>query len=291
MVGHFAAVTAAAFPRWNPHADVWLVVGLLVAGYWIALARLGPRFAPDPQRPASRFQLACFGLGMIALWVASDWPIHDIAEGHNYSMHMVQHLTYSLIAVPLLILGTPGWLARCFLRPGVILRTVQVLARFFPALIVFNLVLVFTHWPALVRVSLGSGVVHFGVHALVIGTSLLVWMPVLSPLPEVPRLTPPLRAVFLFLQSIVPTVPASFLTFGSMPLYRAYERFPHLWGLTPLEDQRLAGLIMKIGAGILLWAIIAVIFFRWAADEERRNLPRRVWQDLDDTTMMGPPAR
>jgi len=90
-----------------------------------------------------------------------------------------------------------------------------------------------------------------------------------------------LRAVFLFLQSIVPTVPASFLTFGSAPLYRGYEDFPHLWGLTTLEDQRVAGLIMKIGAGVLLWALIAVIFFRWAAEEDRRNLPRQTWQDLD----------
>ena len=79
--------------------------------------------------------------------------------------------------------------------------------------------------------------------------------------------------LFLFLCTIVPTVPASFLTFGAAPLYRFYEGAPHLWGLSTLEDQQVAGLIMKIGAGMLLWALITVFFFRWAADEERHQRP------------------
>ena len=93
--------------------------------------------------------------------------------------------------------------------------------------------------------------------------------------------------VFLFLQSVVPTVPASFLTFGSTPLYKSYEALPQLWGLSTLEDQQIAGLIMKIGAGMLLWALIAVFFFRWAADEERRQRPQ-VQRELDqELTRMG----
>jgi putative membrane protein len=114
-------------------------------------------------------------------------------------------------------------------------------------------------------------------------------LPVLSPLPEIPRLSPLPRMLFLFSQSIVPTLPASFLTLGSTPLYRYYESVPHLWGLSTLEDQRLAGLIMKIGAGLVLWLIIAVIFFRWAGEEDRRIAARRRWQDLDrELSRMGP---
>ena len=80
--------------------------------------------------------------------------------------------------------------------------------------------------------------------------------------------------IYIFLQSIVPTVPASFLTLGDKPLYHSYVGLPHLWGVSSLEDQQIAGLIMKIGAGLFLWALIAVIFFRWAADEERRQRPQ-----------------
>ena len=278
---------AVAFPQWSPHPDVWLIVGMLAAGYAIALTRLGPRLAPA--RPvATRFQVACFTLGLLAVWVASDWPIHDIAEGYNYSIHMVQHLTFVMVAAPLLLLGTPAWLLRWALQPPAVLRTVRVLARFVPALVLFNLVLIVTHWPWMVNQSLNSAVVHFTLHAVLFVSSLIVWLPVVSPLPEIPRLQPVLRMLYLFAWSVVPTVPASFLTFGSAPLYKFYENVPHLFGLSTLEDQQLAGLIMKIGAGLLLWLIIAVVFFRWAAEEDRANTPRHGLKELDrELTDMG----
>lgn len=273
---------AVAYPSWHPHVDVWLLVAALAASYAVAVVRVGPRYAAAGRAPVTRLQVVCFALGVAAVWVAADWPIHDIAERFNYSMHMVQHLTFSMVAAPLLLLGTPAWMLRVILRPpSHVFRVVRFLARFLPALLVFNLVLVFTHWPAIVDASLRNGFVHFLVHALIFLSSLIIWLPVLSPLPEIPRLSPLPRMLFLFAQSIVPTIPASFLTFGSSPLYRFYEHVPHLWGLSTLDDQRIAGLIMKIGAGLLLWLLIAVIFFRWAGEEDRRIAARRQWQDLD----------
>ena len=93
-------------------------------------------------------------------------------------------------------------------------------------------------------------------------------MPLLSPLPEVPRLQPLVRMLFLFLQSVVPTVPASFLTFGDHPLYQFYEHVPRLLGISALDDMQIAGLIMKIVVGFSLWITIAIIFFRWYNAEE-----------------------
>jgi putative membrane protein len=273
---------AVAYPSWHPHVDVWLLVAALAASYAVVVVRVGPRYAAPGRAPVTRLQAVCFALGVLAIWVAADWPVHDIAERFNYSMHMVQHLVLSMVAAPLLVLGTPAWLLRVILRPpSQVFRVVRFLSRFLPALLVFNLVLVFTHWPAIVDASLRNGFLHFLVHALIFLTALVVWMPVVSPLPEIPRLSPLPRMLFLFAQSIVPTIPASFLTFGSSPLYRFYEHVPHLWGLSTLDDQRVAGLIMKIGAGLLLWLLIAVIFFRWAGEEDRRIAARRQWQDLD----------
>jgi putative membrane protein len=272
----------AAYPSWHPHVDVWLLVIALGAAYAITVARVGPRHVAPGQAPVTRLQVVCFSLGVAAVWLASDWPVHDIAEELNYSMHMVQHLVLSMVAAPLLLLGTPAWMLRAILRPpSALFRTVRFLARFLPALLVFNIVLVLTHWPTIVDASLGNHALHFLVHALIFVSALLIWIPVLSPLPEIPRLSPPPRMIFLFLQSVVPTIPASFLTFGSSPLYHFYEGVPHLWGLSTLDDQRLAGLIMKLGAGLLLWMLIAVIFFRWAGEEDRRIAARRRWQDLD----------
>jgi putative membrane protein len=81
---------------------------------------------------------------------------------------------------------------------------------------------------------------------------------------------------YLFLQSLIPTIPASFLTFADEPVFPVYETLPRLWGLSVLDDQLIAGLIMKIGGGAVLWTAIAVIFFKWAFEEERASGARRL---------------
>jgi putative membrane protein len=279
---------AAHFPAWQPHPDVLLIVGLIVAGYFIALTRIGPRTLPPGTPVATRLQITSFSLGAFAILLAAEWPMHDLAEGYLYSVHMVQHLTLTMVAAPLLLLGTPGWLLRWMLSPRWLFRSVRWLSKFIPALIVFNVTIVLVHWPAMVDLTLRSGWAHFAAHAILLLSAFIVWMPIVSPLPEIPRLVPPLRMAFLFLQSVVPTIPASFLTFGTHPLYRRYETLPKLWGISALDDQLMAGLLMKIGAGLLLWALIAVIFFRWAAAEERRNRPGPGTRDLDrELTEMG----
>src|SRR5207248_3903171 len=233
--------------------------------------RLAPRGTPV----ATRFQKVCFGAGVLALLVASDYPIHDLAERYLFSVHMVQHTVYSVIATPLLLMGTPAWLARWLLSPRWLLRSVRYLSRLIPATILFNLVIITTHVPLVVNASLRHALLHFAIHALIVVSSLIVWMPLLSPLPEVPRLQPLARMLFLFLQSVVPTVPASFLTFGDRPLYKFYETVPRLWGLSALDDMRFAGLIMKVLVGFSLWITITVVFFRWY-NAEQTQPPRGV---------------
>lgn len=265
---------AVSVPAFTSHPDVLLVVAVIAVGYITALTRLGPQLAPAGCPVATRQQKICFALGTLAIFLASSWPIHDLAEGYMYSIHMVQHLTYTMVAAPLLLLGTPAWLARWILRPRWLFSTVRAMSRFVPAIVTFNVIIVVTHWPAFVDLTLRSALVHFLAHTVLLGSAFLIWMPILSPLPEIPRLAPIGRMVFLFLQTIVPTVPASFLTFGQHPLYRRYESLPKLWGLSALNDQLIAGLIMKIAAGLLLMTLIAVIFFRWVATEDVVPRPR-----------------
>jgi putative membrane protein len=276
----------ASFPSWSAHPDVWLLIAALAVGYAAAIRRLGPRLAPAGTPVVTRFQLTTFSAGLLAVWIASDWPVHDLGEGYLFSIHMVQHTVYAIIAAPLLLMGTPAWLARWLLRPRWLLRTVRFLSRLIPATIIFNLVVIVTHTPVVVDAALDHALVHFLIHALIVVSSLLVWMPVLSPLPEVPRLQPLLRMLYLFLQTVVPTIPASFLTFGEHPLYRYYETVPRLWGVGALDDMRVAGLIMKIVVGFSVWITIAVIFFRWYnVEESGTTLHRKLARDLDRDLM------
>jgi putative membrane protein len=271
----------AGLPMWSPHPDVWLLIALIGAAYWITIVRLGPTHAPSHAPAVTRLQAVSFALGLATLWIVSDWPIHDVAEQRLLSVHMAQHMVEMLVAPPLLLIGIPAWMLRLALSPKGALRTMRFLSRFLPATVLFNAALVFVHSPVAIRWQLGSGFVHFLMHVILVVASLVAWMPVLSPLPEIPRLAPALRMLFLFVQSMIPTIPASFLTFGDHPLYHVYERLPRLWGIGVLDDMQVGGLVMKMGGGIILWVSVAIIFFRWYAEEEDRAVPRRVARDID----------
>jgi putative membrane protein len=292
--------SSVAFPAWHSHVDAWALLGLIELAYLFAVYHNGRRAARrvSTERGAgtvqtaasatSRSQVAAFTAGVVVLLVASDWPIHDVAEGYLYTVHMVQHLLFAFVAAALLLLGTPSWLARKVLSPKWLLATVKWLARPVPGLIQFNLVIVLSHWPLVVEATVEHHPLHFVAHAVLLVSAVLMWMPVLSPLPEVPRAKPLVQMLYLFLQTVVPTVPASFLTFGSKPLYHVYETFPRLGGISALDDQLTAGLIMKIGGGLFFWVVIAIIFFRWYAAEEAKekaatksNPDVLLWEDVE----------
>lgn len=294
---------AAVSPwRFQPHPEVWvLLVGL--AALWIyAVRRIGPSAVREGEPVVTRSQTMWFVAALLTLWVSSDWPLHDLAEERLYSMHMVQHLLLTFIVPPMALLATPTWLARTIVGSGRGYRVVRALSRLVPATIIFNSVVILTHWRAVVNGSVESGLLHYGIHVAVVTTALLVWLPVAGPLPEL-RFRLPTQMAHLFLQSIIPVVPAGWLTFAETVIYRAYDHDLQIWGLNAVTDQQLAGAIMKVAGSTFLWAVIFVLFVRWVnqheGDERARGIaPDRrtpeadllTWADVERQLAAAPPA-
>jgi putative membrane protein len=275
---------AAASPwAFHPHPDVWFLVIALSVGYALALRVLGPTHAVLGRPPASARRQTLFFAGVFALWLGADWPVHDLSEDYLFSVHMVQHLLFTFVAPPLMLLGLPQWLVRAALRPPPVMAAARFLTRPLVALVVFNMVIAVTHWPTLVDLSLRFELVHLAIHTVLFVTATLMWWPVISPLPELAQLPPPAKMLYLFLQSILPTVPASFLTFAETPIYSFYASVPRPWpAFDVVTDQRVAGLIMKLGGGLLLWSVIAVLFFRWSGKEEQATGAEELsWDDFE----------
>jgi putative membrane protein len=266
---------------WQPQPDVWLLIVALTGGYLYALSAWGPSARPG-RRPATRSHRTCFFLGVAALWIGADWPIHLVAERYLYSVHMLQHLIFQLVAAPLLLLGMPAWLLRRLVSPAPVHAVVRTVTKPIPALAVVGAFTALMHVPVVVDAVAADGLLHFGAHAALMAVSFVMWWPVLSPLPELPHLSYPGRMGYLFAHSILPTVPASFLTFAHEPLYRFYAEAPRLaaW-LDADQDMQIAGLLMKIGGGLLIWGVIAVLFFRWSAEEESGGPDFLYWRDIE----------
>ena len=260
--------------RFQFHPEVWLLIAFLVASYVYAIRALGPRLAPKGEI-VTRKQIVSFGAAIGLLWLASDWPMHDISEEYLYSVHMFQHMVLSYFVPPLVLLATPRWLFDAVIGRGAARSAVRFLSRAVIAGVIFNLVVMITHIPALVNQSVSNGPLHYALHVLVVTASLLMWMPVLCPDPTW-RISYGGKMIYLFLMSVVPTVPAAWLTFAEGAVYSHYDIPVRVWGLSVTIDQQLAGAIMKTGGGIFLWTIVTYLFFRrfmarWSSEQTYRN--------------------
>jgi putative membrane protein len=244
--------------QWHP--EVWLLVGFLTIAYVYMVRVIGPKAVPPGQPAVTRTNIVTFVAAMILLWAASDWPLHDISEEYLYSAHMVQHMVLSYFVPPLALMATPGWLARVLLGERRLYRTVKWFAHPVVAGVLFNASVMILHIPMLVNESVQNGPLHYLLHVMVVTTSLLMWMPVCGPVPEF-RIGVAGAMIYLFLQSVVPTVPAAWLTFAEGVVYEAYDTPVRLWGISVIDDQQLAGAIMKTAGGLYLWAIVIYLFF------------------------------
>jgi putative membrane protein len=278
--------------RWHAHPEVWLLVATVIAlGIYVDRV-IAPKI-PASERgdgPAiSRRQKGWFIFGVLLLWGASDWPMHDVAEQYLYSVHMVQHTILTLVMPPVFWMATPPWLARLVVAPGTRgYATLQRFARPVVAAVIFNALVLFSHWPAVVNFSVANGPFHYSLHLVLVSAAFLMWIPVCGPWREL-QLSEPGKCVYLFAQSIIPTVPGAWLAMADQPIFTAYDHLPRMFELSAMDDQMIAGFFMKLGAGSYLWAVIIVIFFRWAFAQERSEKKNYIVK-VEDGIDYRPPA-
>lgn len=288
--------------RFQPHPEIWaLIVGILLLAVY-AVKRIGPAATHDDEVIATRGQKAWFAAALLTLWFATDWPMHDISEEYLYFVHMIQHLLLSFVIVPMFLLATPTWLARMVVGSGRPYRLLRRMTRVVPATLLFNAVVVLSHWPAMVNGAVGNPLLHYGVHVLVVFSATIMWLPVCGPLPEL-RFSLFVQMPYLFLQSIIPTVPAGWLTFAEGVVYTSYDRSFRLWGMSVAYDQQAAGMIMKVVGGTYLWVLIGILFIKFVQASEHGDRARGIkpdrrapeddlltWADVEHELATAPPA-
>lgn len=247
--------------NWNFQPSILLGITFLLGGYLAAIGPLRTNF-PDA-RPVSNGRVVSFFIGALCIVAALVSPIDDIGDHYLFSVHMTQHLLLTLAAPPLLLLGTPDWLARPLLALPLVLRLGRYLTRAAPALLLFNFVFVAYHVPALYEMSLQNESLHIAIHILLMITATVTWMPVLSPLQELPRLSYPFQILYLFLAAIPPTILAALITFATDVLYPTYASAPRVFGIPAIDDQQIAGLVMWIPGTTVYLTALSLVFFKW----------------------------
>lgn len=239
------------------------VIGLAaLGGLWLLRTR-----AHAPEHRPTALQAGCFLAGLLLLFLSLNGPIHDISDYYLFSGHMVQHLVLTIAVPPLLLVGTPGWMLRPALRVPVVGAIARFVTKPAAAFTIFNVVLAGWHLPPLYNAAMYYHEVHILQHLMFLVAAVIMWWPLLSPLPELPRLSYPGQMLYSFLMTLPMTIISIFIVYADHVLYPAYASAPRLWGLSPLEDQRLGGLIMWIPGGLFFYLLTSIVFFRWATSQ------------------------
>jgi putative membrane protein len=239
---------------------------LLVAGvYLLGVGPLRRRFRLGP--PVSRAQVVLYLSGVLSLLVALEGPIHELSDNYLFSAHMVQHMLLIYAAPPLLLLGMPGWLLRPVLKLPGVFPVARALTSPIPALLLFNVIFTLYHVPLYYNAVVADHNLHIAAHLLFIALAVITWWPILSPLPELPRLNYPLRMLYVFAQTFSGFIVGAFIANAPGVLYPFYSQAPRVWGLSPLDDQKIGGLTMWIIGGTYLLLVFSAIFFAWAHAE------------------------
>jgi putative membrane protein len=227
----------------------------------------------------SRWPAASFAAGWFSLVVALISPVHAWGEV-LFSAHMTQHEILMLVSAPLIVLGRP-WIASMWAFPqktrskiGKLLNTTW-LQHFWAAVTgalaawaIHAAALWIWHVPFLFQATLENDFVHTLQHVSFFGSALLFWWAIIYGKRGLASYGA--GVLYLFTTSIHSGVLGAFLTFTRKVWYPIYSDSTEQWGLTPLEDQQLGGLIMWVPAGLVYIAAALFMFAGWLRESEKR---------------------
>src|SRR5262245_60452407 len=240
--------------------EPWLIAALTLSGAiylrgWTILRRRDERrWTPG--------KLTAFLGGMAAIGLALGSPIEPFAS-LLLQVHMIQHLLFMMVAPPLIWLGAPllpmvrglprpvrvYWVAPV-LRSPAIRRVLGRLSHPIPALVLYLVTTWLWHAPSIYEAALRSSVLHRAQHVSFLGASLLFWYPVVRPYPFRARWSPWLLLPYLLIADLSNTVLSALLTFSDRVLYPYYSQIPRLAGISALDDQATAGVIMWVPGSV-----------------------------------------
>jgi putative membrane protein len=269
-----------------PH-DVWsawsfdpLVLIALVISAWLygrGVQRLWRRAGRG--RGIRVWQAAAFTGGWFALFVAMVSPLHRMGEV-LFSAHMTQHEILMVVAAPLLVLSRP-LVPSLFALPmpwrralGRIARTPAVRSAWLTvrapacAWLAHAAALWLWHLPGPYQATLASDAVHTFQHVSFLGTALVFWWSLLYGRER--RLSYGSSVFYLFTTTLHTGGLGALLTFAAAPWYQSYDGVTQPWGLTALEDQQLAGLIMWVPASLGYLAAALWLMAAWLKESEQR---------------------
>ena len=220
--------------------------------------------------PVARWRLWVFALGLALVLVALVSPLDEFAEEQFFFAHMTQHILLGDLAPLCFVVGLTGPVLRPVLSlPGV--ERLRVLTHPLVALPVWAVNLYAWHLPFLYQAALHHDSVHATQHVLFFTCGGLMWSPVLETLPAPEWFGSGAKLGYIAAVRLIETVLGNVFLWSGKVFYPFYEHPANRWGISPLEDQGLAGTVMMVEGSLVTLAALAWLFLRLASEGELRQ--------------------
>lgn len=256
---------------WCSHAaddsfpGLWALLGALAAALLYAAALL------LRGRGRERPRILCFVAALLLWTFTLSGPLERLALHRSFSAYLTQQILLVFLVCPLLLLGLAPWMLRAVLANRFLLPVFRILLRPAVAFAIFVIVFSTIHVPSICNQVCHVQPYYHTVRISLFLAGLFLWWPLLSPLPELPPLRPPLRAVYLLALMLPMTAVSAPIALADSVLYHFYLTGPHPFGMSALHDQQLGGLLMWVGQGLILTLLAMLIFLRWLGQPSGRS--------------------
>lgn len=249
---------------WRPLPGVWIAIALLALAYRRLL-----KAAPDDEPESVRRQRRWAFIGaLFLLWASLDWPLGPLGASYLAWVHMAQFLAVGVAAPALLLLAVPPGAFEGLRSHPRILGALEGLTHPVSAFFVFNIAMTVSHWPDVVDTLMPTQVGSFLLDLTWLVAGLVFWWPLIAPVPARPGFHPLAKIAYLALNAFLIRPPFAMMIFSQHPIYAIYELAGPPAG-DAMDDQQLAGAVMKIGTAWIMFVAVVVVFLRWKEAEER----------------------
>jgi putative membrane protein len=252
--------TYSVFELWK--FDILLIIFIIGIIYSLVLKRVSML---NPHLERKMKQPVYFYTGLL-LWALSEGsPLSIIGHHYLFSVHMVQMTITYLMVPPLLIAGLPEWVFTYLFKVPSIKKFIHFGTRPLIAILVFNTLFSIYHFPSIFDTLMMIGWMMDLYHIILFITSLMMWFPLISTVQTHKELSNLQKTGYIFAMGVLLTPACALIIFAKENLYEMYQQGSSITysSYTPVYDQQLGGVIMKIGQEIIYGTVLFRIFIKW----------------------------
>ena len=259
------------FSHW--HTEPALIGGLLFVA-WVYAILVGPfRNKVCPDLPYSSRHTLWFSAGLVSFYLAVGSPLDPLGENFLFFAHMIQHNVLMYVSPLFILLGIPQPLVDRFLETHPLLESIL---RFFlhPIIagLLFTLVFSFWHFGVFYEAAIQNKTLHMAEHLSMFFTSVAMWWPICGPSKRITpiRFGPQMLYVLALMLGQTPIF--AVLTFSEDVLYETYFYAERIIDLSPIEDQKAGGVLMKLANMAVSVGVLSSVFYRWTKQQEAKEV-------------------